>query len=36
MTGLASVPQLRDRPLIRAAAVVRPDETLEIDAGAPR
>jgi len=34
MTGLASVPQFRDRPLVRAAAVLRPDEMLEIHAGA--
>ena len=33
MTGLAPISQLRDRPLVRAAAVLRPDETLEIHAG---
>jgi hypothetical protein len=33
VTGLAPVSQLRDRPLVRAAAVLRPDETLEIHAG---
>jgi hypothetical protein len=33
VTGLAPVSQLRDRSLVRAAAVLRPDETLEIHAG---
>jgi len=33
VTGFAPVSQLRDRPLVRAAAVLRPDETLEIHAG---
>ncbi len=32
MTGLASVAQLRDRPLVRAAAVLSSDETLEVHA----
>jgi hypothetical protein len=33
VTGLAPVSQLRDGPLVRATAVLRPDETLEIHAG---
>jgi hypothetical protein len=33
VTGLAPVSQLRDRPLVCTAAVLRSDETLEIHAG---